>query len=924
MITDYCVSEIKKLSAESLVSIGALRRVDGKDDEYVCPFCNNGGNGTKNPTGIKPKDYYSHVGWKCHRCGEKFDNISILAAHYGLHSRNDFEEICRRACEDFGITFEKEKYYMKRGDYSMNSQQRKATAPNSGDIKLIYSSKDKLSEPKPITNKITHSKRGIIIEQLNADESALENFVNQCGGTWRGLPLELLKKHGCRFIKNWLSPSFLIKYPSAANWAVTSPRVLIPADTSHARANYLARLTVPLEDLTPKQRKYIRDGKEHAGEKTLFNIDLLPSSKLVIAVEGYIDAMSLELAGFNAVAFGSAEGYGLLVNAVATLETKPQILILLDPDNAGRKHAPILKRALDKLACPSAIRYLSDTNADIDPNKILVEQGLDTLRQTINNIIDDAQKDFSAFEKKVVSIAPMNSANSDDIIADIRELCSWKTDRKGNRTSISSTFANIKIIFENDPNLKGLVGFDQFTSEIVFLKQATWRETNCIGEQWTDEDDAELRNYLRENYAELKEKQLIDDSVISFSRKNSFNAVKNFYENLPTWDGTPRLDNLFVKFLGAEDCDYTHEVTSKWAIGAIARIYHPGCDFQWAPVLQGAQRIGKSRLVKMLGGKEGVNPSGYSWHVALKDSVDDAHAVDAIQRGGIIEIEEFSAARRAEINALKSFISADEDTRRFAYDKHPSTRKRHSVFIVTCNDQEFLRDPTGNARFWIIKCTQEKFARVDGMTPEYIRQVWAEAYFRYNELFKDGFDESKLKPSLELELRAEEIAEAYLQDDGLTGEIKAYLEKPILPPIVWNLLNKDERRKFFIDSELTMDFDALKRRFKNSGKHTDEEETAFEAATKVSKFVRTRTHFEPKTQEMFENIVFYGGSVPRQHICAAEVFNEAISNGDKRKAMYRINEILSQLDGWTLGKRLRNVDPEYREQKKPYYRDNKN
>lgn len=918
MITDYCVSEIKKLSAESLVGIGALRRVDGKDGEFVCPFCGNGGNGTKNPTGIKPKDYYSHIGWKCHRCGEKFDNISILAAHYGLHSRNDFEEICRKACEDFGITFEKEKYNMKRGDYSMNSQQRKATTPYSGDIKLIYSSKDKLSEPKPITNKITHSERGIILEQLATDETALENFVNQRGGAWRGLPLELLKKHGCRFIKNWLAPSLLAKRPDAQKWATTSPRVLIPASTNPNDANFLARLTVPIENFSTNQRRYIHE-KDHAGTKTLFNADALIAD-LVIAAEGYIDAMSLELAGFNAVALGSAEGYGLLVKAIATLKTKPQVLILLDPDDAGRKHAPILKRALDKIDCPAVVRFLSEENSKLDANKILVEQGLDTLRQTINNIIDDAQKDFSAFEKEVALPSPMSDTNTDDIISDIREMCSWKTDRKGNRTSISSTFANIKIIFENDPNLKGLVGFDQFTSENVFLKQATWRETNCIGEQWTDEDDAQLRNYLRENYAELKEKQLIDDSVISFSHKNSFNAVKNFYENLPTWDGTPRLDNLFVKFLGAEDCDYTHEVTSKWAIGAIARIYHPGCDFQWAPVLQGAQRIGKSRLVKMLGGKEGVNPSGYSWHVALKDSVDDAHAVDAIQRGGIIEIEEFSAARRAEINALKSFISADEDTRRFAYDKRASTRKRHGVFIVTCNDQEFLRDPTGNARFWIIKCTQEKFARVEGMTPEYIRQVWAEAYFKYNELFKDGFDESKLKPSLELELRAEEIAEEYLQDDGLTGEIKAYLEKPILPPIIWNLLNKDERRKFFVDNGLTMDFDALKRRFKNSGKHTDEEKTAFEKETSVSKFVRTRTHFEPKTDEMLEYIYFYGGSVPREHICAAEVFNEAISNGDKRKAMYRINEILSQLDGWTLGKRLRNVDPEYREQKKPYYR----
>lgn len=928
MVTNNCVIEIKNLSADSLVGIGALRRVEGKDGEYVCPFCNNGGNGTKNPTGIKPKDYYSHVGWKCHRCGEKFDNISILAAHYGLHYRNDFEEICRRACEDFGISFEVENYNMNRGDYNMHKHQRKAIVPNSGNMKLIYSSKADTSEPTSTTPPIKHLERGIIIEQLATDETALESFVNSLGGYWRGLPLELLKKHNCRFIKNWLAPSLLAKHPDAVKWATTSPRMLIPADTDQTRANYLARLTVPIENFTDKQQRYIRE-KDHAGTKTLFNIDLLQTAELVIAVEGYIDCMSLELAGFNSVAFGSAENYGLLVKAVATLKTKPKVLILLDPDDAGKTHAPKLKHALDKIVCPSVIRYLPDTDSDFDPNNILVNQGLDALHGAIRNIIDDAQTEFTAFEKEVATPAAMSDDqtnfssdedNTADIIADIRELCSWKTDRKGNRTSISSTFANIKIIFENDPNLKGLVGFDQFTSEIVFLKQATWRETNCIGEQWTDEDDAELRNYLRENYAELKEKQLIDDSVISFSHKNSFNAVKNFYENLPTWDGTPRLDNLFVKFLGAEDCDYTHEVTSKWAIGAIARIYHPGCDFQWAPVLQGAQRIGKSRLVKMLGGKEGVNPSGYSWHVALKDSVDDAHAVDALQRGGIIEIEEFSAARRAEINALKSFISADEDTRRFAYDKRASTRKRHGVFIVTCNDQEFLRDPTGNARFWIIKCTQEKFARVEGMTPEYIRQVWAEAYFRYNELFKDGFDESKLKPSLELELRAEEIAEAYLQDDGLTGEIKAYLEKPILPPIIWNLLNKDERRKFFVDNGFTMDFDALKRRFKNSGKHTDEEKTAFEKETSVSKFVRTRTHFEPKTHEMFEYIYFYGGSVPREHICAAEIFNEAISNGDKRKAMYRINEILSQLDGWTLGKRLQNADPEYLNQKKPYYR----
>ena len=517
---------------------------------------------------------------------------------------------------------------------------------------------------------------------------------------------------------------------------------------------------------------------------------------------------------------------------------------------------------------------------------------------------------------------PQDKNRDEEIISTIRQMCSWnyKKNDAGQlvKTTIKSVIKNMDLIFENDPNLNGLFGFDQFTSEIIFLKKAIWHDGDKTGEKWSDSDAAELRNYLRKNYAELKEKQLIEDYVTHYANRNSFNSVKKFYESLPRWDGVERAETLFVKFLGAEDTPYTREVTIKFLLGAIARVYHSGCDFQWAPVLQGAQRIGKSRLVKMLGGKEGVNPTGYSWHVALKDSVDDAHAVDALQRGGIIEIEEFSAARKAEINALKSFISADEDTRRFAYDRHATTRKRHCVFIVTCNDEQFLRDPTGNARFWIIKCTQEKFARVEGMTPEYIRQVWAEAYFRYNELFKDGFDESKLKPSLELELRAEEIAEEYLQDDGLTGEIKAYLEKPVLPPIIWHLLGKEERRDFIQNQEITMDFESLQRRFNNSGKHTDEEKTAFEKGVEVSKFVRRHTFWD-KANNMIQQIIFYG-STPRQHICAAEVFNEAISNGDKRKAMYRINEILSQLDGWTLGKRLQNADPEYLNQKKPYYR----
>lgn len=519
---------------------------------------------------------------------------------------------------------------------------------------------------------------------------------------------------------------------------------------------------------------------------------------------------------------------------------------------------------------------------------------------------------------------PQSKQRDNEIIATIRDLCSWNF-KKGEmglpvKTTIKSIFANMELIFDNDPNLAGLFGFDNFQGENVFLKKAPWHDGDQSGDKWRDSDDAELRNYLRKNYAELKERQLIEDYVIHYANKNSFNAVKNFFETLEAWDGIPRAENLFVTFLGAEDCDYTHEVTMKWLLGTISRVYHPGCDFQWAPVLQGAQRIGKSKMAKMLGGKEGVNPNGYSWHVALKDSVDDSHAVDALQKGAIIEIEEFSAARKAEINALKSFISADEDTRRFAYDKHASTRKRHVTFVVTCNDSQFLRDHTGNARFWCIKCTQQKFKRVEGMTPEYIRQVWAEVYFKYNELFKDGFDEAKLKPSLELELRAEEIAEAYTQDDGMTTEIKAFLDKKLPHPLIWSLMNKVERAKFFIDGQFTFTQATLNYRRRARGGREDSVERDINAITQLLNSQRTDIY---KFSSLGEDHYQFFGSEYRQHICAAEIFNECFGTGDKRKLMYRFNEILDTLEGWHLGERLR-TDPEYREQKKPYYRDEEN
>ena len=393
-ISQSTIDDIKKLSAEDLTTIGALHRVGDKANEYICPFCNNGGNGNRDATGIKPLETNTHIGWKCQRCGEKFDNINILAAHYGLNPKYDFQEICKRACADFNISYVEEYF--------------------SGDNKEIEN---------PPTTTIRHSELGIINQQLATSETGLKIFLDAQGGFWRGLPFELLKKKGCRFIKDWLPPSLLAKRPDAKNWATTSPRMLIPASTNSNKANYLARLTVPIENFNAQKRKYIRE-KDHAGTKTLFNAECLTQAELVIAVEGYIDAMSLEFAGFAAVAFGSADGYDLLVKALRPLETKPRILILLDPDKTGRTHAPKLQRALKKVGCMSVIRFLSDEpNSKLDPNQILVEQGKEKLNEIINNLIAGTQNEFTAFEKKSCSPSDEEITSPNDNLNLSAEQC---------------------------------------------------------------------------------------------------------------------------------------------------------------------------------------------------------------------------------------------------------------------------------------------------------------------------------------------------------------------------------------------------------------------------------------------------------------------------------------------------------------------
>ena len=492
------------------------------------------------------------------------------------------------------------------------------------------------------------------------------------------------------------------------------------------------------------------------------------------------------------------------------------------------------------------------------------------------------------------SAPEVDNMTEEEIIADIRA----KLERGGKdgNGQIKKSTRNIDYILSHDPRLKNLVGYDEFSGQDVFLKKPIWRKDNCcVGKEWTDRDDAELRRYIALEYDDLYHEKRIFDCLTHYSMKNSFNAVKKFLSDIPAWDGTPRAETLFIDFLKVADSSYAREVTLNFLLGALARIYYPGCEFQTALVLRGRQGIGKSYLLHELGGK---------WHVSLNDEIGTAHAIDAIQPGWLVEIEEFRAGRRAEVNALKSFISARDDTRRAAYERRAKKTARHCVFCVTCNDEQILKDRTGNRRFIILQCGNETNEIVKELTAEYVQQVWAEALFKFNELFKGGFDERKLRLTPETMIKAEEIAGEHLQDDGLDAEVAAFVERKIPAAPVWNLLTAPERRKFFEQAHIEISAEELRNRAKvNPRKHDIEKLNAV--------LDETETHTA-------NGLLIYGTEY-RRHICAAELNLECFSQTDRRKNMIRLNEVLTHLSGWQKGKPIYR-DTCYGDLRNVYYR----
>lgn len=273
---------------------------------------------------------------------------------------------------------------------------------------------------------------------------------------------------------------------------------------------------------------------------------------------------------------------------------------------------------------------------------------------------------------------------------------------------------NVALILGNDRRWTGVVAYDSFSSKI--RKMRTPPYGGKPGD-WSDLDDVRVTLWLADVYGLRVKSAAVLEAVNAVAHDNAFHPVREYLDGLE-WDQTPRLEQWLQQRLGVPDNEYARKVGKRWVLSAVARVFEPGCKADSVLILEGIQGAGKSTSMAVLGG---------TWFMDTPFNLGDKDGYQAIRGKWIIELGELDAFNKAESTRAKQFFSASVDTYRESYGRRVLDVPRQCVFVGTTNQDEYLKDDTGNRRYWPVTCTK---VDIEGLRADR-DQLWAEAVACY-------------------------------------------------------------------------------------------------------------------------------------------------------------------------------------------------
>lgn len=317
-------------------------------------------------------------------------------------------------------------------------------------------------------------------------------------------------------------------------------------------------------------------------------------------------------------------------------------------------------------------------------------------------------------EEQLKKIAKFLAESSTD---DLKEP-DWKNKLiRTDKGKIDNHIDNYILFLSESPKYKGQIKYNEF------LQQG-----ELFGKPFDDLSIAVVKNDF-ERETNLSSTAKFDNALNEVLKLNVYNPVQDYLKSLE-WDGTKRIENVFIKLLEADDNQLNKEMSKKWFMAAVKRIMIPGCKFDNILIFQGAQGIGKSTICERIS-------KGFS-NIILLSEINNKDVIDKLNKTWIGIIDEMDAFNKKDMTTIKTFLSTSIDATRLAYGRYTQNFKRHCVFIGSTNDETFLRDSTSSTerRFWIIKSHKEKYSPIvnETLTEYYVNQLWAEAY---HELYND-------------------------------------------------------------------------------------------------------------------------------------------------------------------------------------------
>ena len=388
---------------------------------------------------------------------------------------------------------------------------------------------------------------------------------------------------------------------------------------------------------------------------------------------------------------------------------------------------------------------------------------VDETRQEVQSIIDRTRRN----PKFEADNTPVEVRTAEDIVNDQVDSGDWQDMlvRNSRGRAIWNT-ANALIMMEHDDALKDCFAYDEFKQVKVLTQPLPFSGENPAyfkGRELRDTDITKVVSYFNRIGFPDASKTIAADAMQASCEASTYHPVRNYLNDLPEWDGIERLSHWLQDYCGVEaqndDHDqYIQQVARRWMISAVARIMRPGCKADGVLILEGKQGALKSTTLRVLSGSEWFGDSLPSLH--SKD------ASDYLRGKWIVEMAELSNINKSEVEVVKAFIAREEERFRPAYGRHEITYPRQCVFAGSTNKTDYLRDETGNRRFWPVRVGDK--CDVEGLREDR-DQIWSEAVTA----FKAG---EVWWLTGEAERIAKQQQEERVSQDAWEGTILQYLE----------------------------------------------------------------------------------------------------------------------------------------------------